>query len=207
MNLLMSEPPIAICEIKGNLLFDFEINNTPDSIFDIAYDNKTILEILDIFQNEKYIIQERFWIALRIFFLDNIPEDKDQSLGIMNRFIDCDTEWKENKTNIRTYSWKQDGTAIYTGINKTNNNILKIYPDLHWWEFMACFMDMTSECQFNDITSNRLAHKKGKATKEQEEMRRLYPEVYIMHENKNNNDKISKKSKELQELENMFNNN
>lgn len=202
MNLLLSEPPLSICEIGGELFFDSEITAEPDKVFDIAHDYRSILEIMQIFQNKKYIVQEQFWIALRIFYLDNLPDDKDEALILMNRFIDCDTEWKENKVNVRVYDWEQDGTIIYTGINKTHNNILKSYPDLHWWEFVAYFTDMTGECQFNDITSNRLAHKKGKATKEQKEARRLYPDIYVLKENRKTDDETINRAKELEKLMN-----
>lgn len=202
MNLLTCDSPIAVCEVDGELFFDSEITIVPDKTYDIACDYRSILDIMQMFQNKKYIVQEQFWIALRIFYLDNLPDDKDEALIMMNRFIDCDTEWKDSKTPIRTYDWEQDGTAIYTGINKTNGNVLRLNPNLHWWEFVGCFMDMTGECQFNDITSNRIAHKKGKATKEQKEARKLYPDIYILRENQRPDNETANRAKELERLMN-----
>lgn len=199
MNLLTSDPPVGVCVVDGELRFDFECDSPIDH--DIAHDYRSILDIIGIFHDERYTVPQRLGLALRVFFLDNLPDDHDKALAIMNRFIDCDIE-HTTKTNHRTYDWQQDGTAIYTGINKTNNYILDREPYLHWWKFIACFMDMTGECQFNDITSNRLAHSKGKATKEQKEARRQYPEIYVLHEHRKIDDETENRAKELEKLMN-----
>lgn len=194
MNLLNCELPTSICLIDEDLQFDVDIDHEKvDSVYEIATDYRTILDIMIMYEDGTLTPQEQAYCMLRMLYLDNIPEDEQKAFELAMLFLNCgENDTKKSNTyqsnNGSLYSWSQDGNYIYAAINQSHNDILERVPDLHWWKFVNCFQNIKEDCRFSEILCNRLAYKKKKMTKEQKTARKEFPEIYVL----NNARKIDK---------------
>lgn len=184
MSLLTDDMPTAVCLIGDALMWNTEIfEDDADEVFDIAVSNRSILEIFKMQFGKALTDGEKQWCLLRMFYLDNVPDDHNAALELACEFMSCGKGTVDKGHNEPSYySWTQDGDFIRAAINQSFSNILHHEPDLHWWEFVNCFLNINENCRINEIMCNRAAHRKNKATKEQREARRLYPEIYILKE-------------------------
>jgi hypothetical protein len=66
----------------------------------------------------------------------------------------------------RVYSFGKDGALIFAAFRQTHGIDLQ-GAELHWWSFLALFMDLGNETAFNQLVSLRKRVKTGKATKEE----------------------------------------
>lgn len=189
MSLLTSRPPTSVVRIGDELMFDCDTYDEPDEVFDICITYSSILAIFIMLNSTALTDREKQVALLRAFYLDNVPSDSVQAYDLAIEFMACgkgvDTGSAKEKP---LYSWEQDGDYIYAAIDQSFNGILDKQPDLHWWKFINCFANI-GECRFNEIVSNRAAHRKPNAknnipSKEQREARRLYPEIYVLKESK-----------------------
>lgn len=202
MSLLTSDPPMAVCRVGDALMWDTQ-SDEADEVFDIAVSYRSILDIFEMLSGISLTDSEKQWCLLRAFFLDNVPEDWEQAAILAGEFMACGKDATESRSKEKAvYSWRQDGDYIYAAINQSFNGILDKEPDLHWWRFVNCFMNINEDCRINEIICNRTAHRKGKATKEQKEARRLYPEVYVLQETRKADSAVTNRAKELERLMN-----
>ena len=154
MNLLTKSLPTKV-----------EIDNV---IYDVNYDYRSIIRILCAFENNDLTNGEKIYIMLEIFYKGNIPPNVEKACELACKFIDLG-EGKINKDNPqkRIYSFEKDGNYIFTGINSTHHIDLSVEEKLHWWKFMALFMDMDTECFFSDLIYYRKRKAEGKLTKDE----------------------------------------
>lgn len=204
MSLLNSDPPTCLCRIGNSLGWDTEIDiDTADEVFDISVSFRSILDIFSVINGTLFTDREKNICMLRMFYLDNVPSDHQTAQEMALEFMACGKGMVKSKsTEPCYYSWTQDGDYIYAAINQSFNGILDNDPDLHWWKFVNCFMNIGENCRINEIICNRAAHYKNKATKEQKESRRLYPEIYILREHRKTNTEATDRAKELEKLMN-----
>lgn len=203
MSLLTDNLPMAICRVGDVLMWDTEADNA-DEVFNIAVSYRSILAIFDMMNTPGLTDREKQWCMLRMFYLDNVPQDYNRADELANEFMQCGKGIVDKKQKEPCYySWTQDGDYIYAAINQTFDGILKKEPDLHWFEFVNCFMCCTNpELRINEIICNRAAYHKGKTTKEQKEARRLYPEIYVLRETRKSDNETTNRAKELERLMN-----
>lgn len=199
---------MAVVELDGTLAFDTDYGGDATKVYEIATDYRTVIDIMVMYESDDLIPQDKTLCMLRMFYLDNIPADMEQAAELAMRFLDCD-ESSDNTQNAKTvalgklFSWEQDGNYIYAGVNQSHDHILERVPDLHWWLFKNCMWNLQEGCRFNEIVSNRAAHKQNKATKEQKQARKDYPEIYVLRS-------VAKASatqiNKLKQFESMLNN-
>lgn len=209
MSLLIDDIPMSICRVGTTLMWDVDCDCEADEIFDISVSFKSILTIFAMLNGKSLIDNEKQWCMLRMFYLDNVPQNHQTAAEFASEFMQCGKGIAEpTRKEKPLYSWEQDGDYIYAAINQAFDGILDKEPDLHWWRFVNCFANCTDEkYRINEIICNRAAHlhpntKKGIPTKEQKEARRLYPEIYILRENRKTDDETMNKAKELERLMN-----
>ena len=187
MNLLIDNLPTKI-----------QVN---DRIYDINYDYKTIINILMAFEDKELTEQEKIYVMLKNLYKEEIAEEYiEEACQQAIKFIDLG-KYDDNqdvKKEKRIYSFKKDGNYIFTGINSTHNIDLSKYPDLHWWKFMAMFMDMDNECFFSELVYYRKRKLEGKLTKEE---KKKYKEIKNLVEI--DEDEINK-SKEQSQAKKQF---
>ncbi len=164
MNILVDRLPISI-EIDGK---EYEINS------DFRYCLSTILA----FEDEELADIEKYQIMLLNLYKE-IPEDLNEALQKAIWFLNCGNEkLDEEFSGMRLYSFQKDANYIFAAFKQTHNINLQTIEYLHWWEFMALFMDLGQDTTFCQLISLRKRVKTGKATKEEREIVREMGDVF-----------------------------
>lgn len=100
-----------------------------------------------------------------------MPHDVNQALEQANLFLNGGTVSEEEIDSPRVYSFAKDANFIFAAFRQTHNIDLE-KESMHWWKFLALFMDLGSETTFCQLVSLRKRIKTGKATKEERETAR-----------------------------------
>ena len=142
-----------------------KVNN---NIYDINYDYRTIILTIQAMEDSELTDYEKMIITVANIYKQPVPsEDFNEAYKKAVKFIDLGKEENNNKTDIRLYSFKKDANYIFSGINATHYVDLSKEKNLHWWKFMAMFMDMKTECMFGELVYYRKRKAEGKLTKEE----------------------------------------
>lgn len=90
--------------------------------------------------------QERWYIAMALFYENwrDIPaQNRQEAAEQMAEFIACGkTQGKPGAK--REIDWQQDAELIVGGVNKVAGCEVRALPYLHWWTFIAYFMNIGS---------------------------------------------------------------
>ena len=109
-------------------------------------DYRDILDIIDHLQNTDDNEQERWYIAMALFYENwrDIPaQNRQEAAERMAEFIACGkTQGKPGAK--REIDWQQDAELIVGGVNKVAGGEVRALPYLHWWTFIAYFMNIGS---------------------------------------------------------------
>lgn len=138
-----------------------------DKIYDINYDYRSIIKIITAFEDPNLYDVEKVKIMVNLLYRDNIPnENLEEACKKASLFIDLGQKITK-RTTKRIYSFSKDANYIFSGINQTHHIDLSLNPNLHWWKFMALFMDMGTDCFFSNLVYFRKRRNEGKLTKEE----------------------------------------
>lgn len=157
MNILVDQLPDVI-EIEGK---EYPINT----------DFRTALRIIMAFEDPELAAVEK-----QIVLLDNLYQERPGNLtaafeqGI--RFLNMGEEQGEDQSSPRVYAFSKDANFIFSAFSQTHNIALANTEYMHWWQFLALFMDLGSETTFCQLVSLRKRVKTGKASKEERAMAR-----------------------------------
>lgn len=149
------------------------INNTE---YQIDSDFRTCLKIILAFEDPELTPQEKQIILLSMLFV-KVPPVTQETFESAMWFLNGGAQNKnEDAAPMRLYSFEKDASFIFAAFKATHDiDLQKV--DLHWWQFLALFMDLGSETTFCQLTALRKRLKTGKATKEEkqaaQEMRTL----------------------------------
>jgi hypothetical protein len=119
-------------------------------------------------------------VEQQAILLDNLYSEPitnvQQALEQGIRFLNGGDEINEDEAppNYRLYSFRQDHRYIFAAFRQTHGVDLECIEYLHWWKFLALFMDLGADTTFCGLVSLRKRVKTGKATKAE---RRLYQEM------------------------------
>lgn len=164
MNILTDELPATI-----------EIDNTE---YKIESDFRACLRIILAFEDNELTPQEKQVILLSILY-PKLPHDVNQGLEKANWFLNGGKENNEDDNNneMRLYSFNKDAQFIFSAFRQTHGIDLET-ASLHWWAFLALFMDLGSETTFCQLVSLRKRIKTGKATKEERDTAREMGDLF-----------------------------
>lgn len=151
MNLLIDTLPSALT-----------IGNTE---YGINSDFRSCLRIMLAYEDDDLTPQEKQIILLSNFYRE-IPTDTVEAFREANRFLNGGKDSEEEDKQPRLFSWSHDQNFIYAAFRQTHGIDLTT-ASLHWWQFLALFMDLGSETTFCQLVSLRKRVKSGKATKEE----------------------------------------
>lgn len=159
MNLLMGELPEAV-EIDGH---EYRINT----------DFHACLRTILAFEDVELTMQEKSFILIENLYLE-IPDNFEQAVELGLKFLNGGEKPadEEEEPDTRLYSFEHDGNFIYSAFQQTHGIDLE-KVNLHWWKFLALFMDLGSETAFCSLVGFRKRVKSGTASKEE---LRLYRE-------------------------------
>lgn len=169
-----------------------------DKVFDINCDYRTVIKIILAFEDAELTSNEKTYIMLKLLYKEDIADEYlEEAIKKAVKFIDLGKEIKDEKPSQRIFSYKKDGNYIFSGINQTHHIDLDSIPNLHWWKFMALFMDMGTECTFNELIYYRKRKIEGKLTKDEKKKYNEIKDLVSLEESKKIN---TAKQKFLDEL-------
>jgi hypothetical protein len=162
----------------------FLIEQFPDAIeidgeiFAVNTDFRVGLQIMADFENPEFDQDEHTYLMLNRLYVD-LPADRDTSFYQKAaekavRFLNAgdDTE-KDTEGKPRLYSFRKDARLIYSAFSQTHGVDLQT-DNMHWWRFIALFMDLGADTAFNSMVGLRKRYYDGKLTDEE---RRLVAEM------------------------------
>lgn len=154
MNLLVDELPEAV-EIDGQE-------------YPIRCDHRTCIRIILAFEDDELTGLEKQAILLENLYGANKPPDLGAALEMGLKFLNGGETGEPRGAGEggRLYSFRQDASYIYAAFKQTHGIDLE-RDDLHWWKFLALFMDLGADTTFCNLVSLRKRIKTGKASKEE----------------------------------------
>lgn len=183
--------------LYADLPTKIKVNN---KVYDINYDYRTVIRIILALEDNSLYNNEKAYIMVKLLYKEDVPmEDFEEACEKASRFIDMNQKFDENnKAPKRIYSFTKDASYIFTGINSTHHIDLLETPNLHWWKFMALFMDMGTENTFSELVYYRKRKNEGKLTKEE---KAKYKEIKDLLELE---PEETEETIKLQEMKNQF---
>jgi hypothetical protein len=168
MNILTQALPSAVA-IDGQ---EYAINT----------DFRVCLRVILAFEDEGLTGYEKQLILL-VNLYPQPPHDLKAALEMGLRFLDGGKESVEGEIDAspRLYSFSKDAGYIFSAFQQTHGIDLEV-AELHWWKFLALFMDLGSETTFCNLVSLRKRVKSGKATKDERAAAREMGEAFEIPE-------------------------
>lgn len=157
-NVLVDDFPDAV-EIDGE-------------IYAINTDFQSCLLCILAFEDETLTPYEQAAILLHNLYPEQPPNLQaaiDEGIRFLNRGDDDDNDGKPITHKARVYSFEKDADLIFAAFRQTHGVDLKT-ADLHWWAFIALFMDLGSETTFCSLVSLRKRVLDGTATKDEQKL-------------------------------------
>lgn len=104
----------------------------------------------------------KFFIALRLIFADNVPDDFHAAHEFIGWFYRGGKELPEDNENSggivltsrRVYDYEYDSDYIFAAFMEQYGIDLSEIPYLHWWKFLALFKGL-HDCKMTDIMGYR----------------------------------------------------
>ena len=152
-NILIDQLPTAV-EVGGH---EYRINS----------DFRTGIRILLAYEDDELTAYEKQMITLENLY-PKIPEDTQGAIEQAMKFLNggkAETAGEEDLP-MRLYSFSKDAELIFSAFRQTHGIDLET-AKLHWWSFLALFMDIGADTTFCNLVSLRKRIKTGKASKEE----------------------------------------
>jgi len=113
-----------------------------------------------------------------------IPENTEKAVEMAVKFLDGGKGNEEHGegTSERFFSFQKDANYIFSAFKQTHGIDLEKENDLHWFKFMALFMDLGGDTFFCTLAGLRKRIKSGKGTEEDYKMARELGEIFELDE-------------------------
>lgn len=124
--------------------------------YDIRTDYRAILDIFKAIEDKELSEQEKAEVMLKILYIDwqDIPRcDLQTALEKGREFIDCGISGEERK-GVALMNWEKDSPIIAPAINKSAGMDVRSVKYMHWWTFMAAYMEI-HDSMFNQVVQIR----------------------------------------------------
>lgn len=159
-----------------NLLVDVlpETITIPPTEYQVDSDFRTCLRVILAFEDATLTPQEKQVILLSSVWVD-MPSDLQQAIEKAHWFLNGGMEG-DDKPSMRLFSFAKDAQLIFAAFRQTHGIDLTT-ARLHWWAFLALFMDLGQDTAFCQLVGLRKRLKTGKATKEEKQLAREMPEL------------------------------
>ena len=166
MSILTDTLPDAV-EIEGR---EYAINT----------DFRDCLKVVMAFEDEELTGFEKQMILLQVMYPVR-PDDTEKAMEMAIKFLDGGLDDKTEEEGLeqerlrqegyrqeeqRLFSWVKDANFIFAAFKQTHGIDLDKEKDMHWWKFIALFMDLGSETFFCNLTALRKRIFSGKASEE-----------------------------------------
>ena len=136
---------------------------------DIRYDYRVILTILEMLNDPDLSNKSKAEGMIELFFVE--PErvrDAKAAVEACYDFIDMGAQ--PGKTSPRVMDWEQDFRYIVAPVNRVLGFECREVPydyenntgGLHWWTWMAAYMEIGGDCLFSQVVNIRDKLARGK---------------------------------------------
>jgi hypothetical protein len=147
------------------------VDALPDAVeiggieYPIETDFRAALRVILAFEDEDLTTAEKSLIMLANLYPE-MPHDPREAMEQAIRFLNGPQAdaGEQDGPGLRLYSFAKDAPLIYAAFRQTHGVDLET-AELHWWKFLALFMDLGSETAFCQLVSLRKRVKTGKASK------------------------------------------
>jgi len=95
-----------------------------------------------------------------------MPENVQTALEQAYKFLNGGQTPEVEEDIARLYSFSKDANFIFSAFRQTHGIDLET-ENMHWWKFLALFMDLGEKTAFCNLVVLRERVKSGKATKEE----------------------------------------
>lgn len=137
-----------------------------DTEYPIETDFRVCLRVIMAYEDNELTPQEKQVILLSMLFVI-VPHDTATALEKAHLFLNGgETRNEDSELGPRVYSFSKDANFIFAAFKQTHGIDLDT-TQMHWWKFLALFMDLGQDTTFCQLTSLRSRLASGKATKEE----------------------------------------
>ena len=102
-------------------------------------DFREILEIFGWLQDETKPEFFRWYVALALFFEEEIPDGDFYEAAEYFRWFVCRGQPETDPATPALLHWQQDAQDIAADVNKVAGREIREMPYLHWWTFLGWF--------------------------------------------------------------------
>lgn len=167
MNLLVEELPEAV-EIDG---VEWPINS----------DFRSCLRVILAFEDDELTGLEKQMILLTNLYPER-PANNQAAIEQAIKFLNGGkTDEDDGHPRPRVYSFSKDAELIFAAFYQTHGVDLQS-AELHWWKFLALFMDLGADTAFCQLVNLRKRVKTGRATKEERKAAREMGAIFDVPE-------------------------
>lgn len=166
--------------LTGPLPESVQINGVD---YKLRTDFRNALRVMLAFEDSDVTPEERGAILLENIY-EEVPEDVSAAITMASRFLDGTLEGREEEPREekpRLYSFSHDGNYIFAAFQQTHGIDLDTVQ-MHWWKWIALFMDLGQDTTFCNLISMRKRVKTGKASKEEVKEYRENRDLYELPE-------------------------
>jgi len=153
----------------SNILLD----SLPDTVmvdgreFPIYSDFRTGIILEQILDDDTLDGKEQFHAIMQLYFVDEVPENKEGALRAILDFYRCGKKEKKRRRNTKSeqnvpkkkkvYDFMYDDDYVYSAFLTQYGIDLNEIEYLHWWKFMAMFRSLESHNKIIEIIGYRQA--------------------------------------------------
>lgn len=136
----------------------------------IRWEYTAVLDVISAMNDPNLEEEEKAYAAMWIFyenFDDFDKEDYAPAFEAMVGFMNNGASDSRTK-HVKTVDIEQDYELIIPAINRVAGKEIRNCEDIHWWTFLAWFMEI-GECTYTTVLSIRSKMKKGKSLEKWEQ--------------------------------------
>lgn len=138
--------------------------------FPVRWDFRSCVQLVQINEDPALVWMERLQLMLEQFYPEDLPEDLNEAVRMMSKFLNCGREssgeGEETEAAPRLFSYEKDGTAIYTAVLQRYGVDLES-DTVHWWKFLAMLSDLDPKSYFSRLLQLRKGYLEGTLSKEE----------------------------------------
>jgi hypothetical protein len=164
------------------------VDQLPDAVLidgeavSIVTDFRACLKVIMACEDDELTLSEKASVLLDNLYPD-LPDNQDEAYRMGVKFLDGGKEGDDDgESHPRVFSFAKDANFIFAAFKQTHGIDLQDTEYLHWWKFLALFMDLGGETTFCSLVNLRSRVKSGKATKEEKEAARKMGDVFTLPE-------------------------
>jgi hypothetical protein len=136
-------------------------------VHELRTDFRTCLMVITAFEDNDLTHYEKQLVMLANLYVE-IPANIEEAAKKLVWFMNGGREPIEDESSepaARLYSISHDAQFIYSAFRQTHGIDLAT-EDMHWWKFLALFMDLGSETVFCNLVGLRKRISTGKASRD-----------------------------------------